>query len=101
MGEARLASNIAKLPALLKTTGEEIMSEAQAIAYTANFACLEKNGALRPGQLQTALRGTIGHPKAERNRLDYVLLADLLKQLEATLNSGSAPQLRAEGRRDD
>jgi hypothetical protein len=81
------------------------MSEAQAIAYTANFAtvtfkilieCLEKNGALRPGQLQTALRGTIGHPKAERNRLDYVLLADLLKQLEATLNSGSAPQLRAD-----
>jgi hypothetical protein len=66
--------------------------EAQAIAYTANYAsvvfkimieCLEKNGALRPGQVQTALRATIGHPKAERNRLDYVLFAGLLKQLEA------------------
>ena len=46
--------------------------EAQAIAYTANYAsvvfkimieCLEKNGALRPGQVQTALRATIAHPK--------------------------------------
>ena len=45
--------------------------EAQAIAYTANYAsvvfkimieCLEKNGALRPGQVQTALRATIAHP---------------------------------------
>jgi hypothetical protein len=66
--------------------------EAQAIAYTANYAsvvfkimieCLEKNGALRPGQVQTALRATIGHPKAERNRLGFVLLAGLLNQLEA------------------
>ena len=66
--------------------------EAQAIAYTANYAsvvfkivieCLEKNGALRPGQVQTALRATLGHPKAERQRLDYVLLAGLLSQLDA------------------
>jgi hypothetical protein len=68
------------------------MSEAQAIAYTANFATValrilieggEKNGALLPGQVQKALRATMGHPKAERHRLDYVLLADLLRQLEA------------------
>jgi hypothetical protein len=68
-------------------------SQAQAIAYAANFAsvtfkilieCLEKNGALLPGQVQKALRATIGHPKAERHRLDYVLLAELLKQLDAT-----------------
>ena len=67
--------------------------EAQAIAYTANYSsivfkimieCLEKNGALRPGQVQTALRATIGHPKAERHRLDYVLLLGLLKQLDVT-----------------
>ena len=65
--------------------------EAQAIAYTANYAsvvfkikCLEKNGSLRPGQVQTALRATIGHPKAERHRLDYVLLAGLLNQLDAS-----------------
>jgi hypothetical protein len=45
--------------------------------------CLEKNGALLPGQVQKALRATIGHPKAERHLLDYVLLADLLRQLEA------------------
>jgi hypothetical protein len=66
--------------------------EAQAIAYTANYAsvvfkimieCLEKNGSLRPGQVQTALRATIGHPKAEQHRLDYVLLAGLLNQLDA------------------
>jgi hypothetical protein len=67
--------------------------EAQAIAYTANYAsvvfkimieCLENNGALRPGQVPTALRATLGHPKAERQRLDYVLLAGLLSQLEAS-----------------
>jgi hypothetical protein len=67
--------------------------EAQAIAYTANYAsvvskivieCLETNGALRPGQVQPALRATLGHPKAERQRLDYVLLAGLLNQLDAT-----------------
>jgi hypothetical protein len=68
------------------------MSEAQAIAYTANFStvafkvlieCLERNGALQPGQIPKALRATLGHPAAEPHRLDYVLLADLLKQLEA------------------
>ena len=62
--------------------------EAQAIAYTTNYAsvvfkllieCLEANGALLPGQFQKALRATIGHPKAERHRLDYVLLTELLK----------------------
>jgi hypothetical protein len=67
--------------------------EAQAIAYTANYAsvvfkimieCLEKNGALLPGQVQKALRATIGHPRAEPHRLDYVLLAGLLNQLDAT-----------------
>ena len=72
---------------------EEKLMEAQALAYTTNYAsvvfkllieCLEANGALLPGQLQKALRGTIGHPKAERHRLDYVLLTELLKQLEAT-----------------
>jgi len=40
--------------------------EIQAIGYVANFTtvafkilieCLEKNGALRPGQIRTALRG--------------------------------------------
>ena len=65
--------------------------EAQAIAYTANYAtavfkilieCLEKNGALIPGQVQKALRATVGHPKAERHRLDYVLIAELLKELD-------------------
>jgi hypothetical protein len=45
--------------------------------------CLEANGALRPGQFQKALRATIGHPKAEPHRLDYVLLAELLNQLES------------------
>ena len=67
--------------------------EAQAIAYTANYAsavfkilieCLEKNGALLPGQFQKALRATIGHPKAERHRLDFMLLAELLDQLDST-----------------
>ena len=67
--------------------------EAQAIAYTANYAsvvfkilieCLEKNGALLPGQVQKALRATLGHPKAELHRLDFVFLAELLSQLDAT-----------------
>jgi hypothetical protein len=72
---------------------EEDVMEAQAIAYTANHAsivfkilieCLEKNGALLPGQVQKALRATIGHPKAEQHRLDFVLLAKLLHELDAT-----------------
>ena len=65
--------------------------EIQAIGYVANFTtvafkilieCLEKNGALRPGQIRTALRGTIAHPQAERGRLDYQMLADFLKRLD-------------------
>ena len=68
------------------------MSEAQAIAYTANFSsvavrllveCLEANGALRPGQFQKALKGTLAHPQSQLNRLDYVLLGDLLNQLDS------------------
>ncbi len=71
--------------------------EAQAIAYATNYAsvvfkllieCLEVNGALLPGQFQKALRGTIAHPNAERHRLDYVLLSELLKQLDATAKPG-------------
>jgi hypothetical protein len=63
----------------------------QASGYVANFTtvtfkilieCLEKNGALMPGQIWTALRGTIAHPKAEPGRLDYQMLADLLKRLD-------------------
>jgi hypothetical protein len=73
------------------------MMEAQAIAYTTNYAsvvfkllieCLEANGALHPGQFQKVLRATIAHPKAERQRLDYVLLSELLKQLEAAPERG-------------
>ena len=54
---------------------EEKLMEAQALAYTTNYAsvvfkllieCLEANGALLPGQFQKALRGTIGHLKAEQ-----------------------------------
>ena len=65
--------------------------EIQAIRYVANFAivahkilieCLERNGALRPGQFRTALRGTIAHPKAEQQQLDYQMLAELLERLD-------------------
>jgi hypothetical protein len=67
--------------------------ELQAIGHTANFAtiafrilieCLEKKGVLLPEQFQTALRKTIDHPKAERDRLDYQMLAELLKQLDGS-----------------
>jgi hypothetical protein len=67
-----------------------------AIRYVANFTtvtfkilieCLEKNAALRPGQIRTALRGTIAHPNAERDRLDYQMLADLLKRLDSSVES--------------
>jgi hypothetical protein len=70
--------------------------EIQAIQYVGNFTavafkilieCLEKNGALRPGQIRMALRGTIAHPQAERDRLDYQLLADLLKRLDDSVES--------------
>jgi hypothetical protein len=70
--------------------------EIQAIRYVANFTtvtlkilieCLEKNGALRPGQIRMALRGTIAHPKAERERLDYKMLADLLDRLDGSVQS--------------
>jgi hypothetical protein len=66
----------------------------QAIGHTANFAnvamrilvgCLEKNGALLPGQFQDALRATVEHPQAERERLDYQMLAQLLKSLEGEI----------------
>jgi hypothetical protein len=63
--------------------------EAQAANYASVvfkilIECLEKNGALLPGQVQKALRATVGHPQAERRRLDYVLLAELLNELDAT-----------------
>jgi hypothetical protein len=70
--------------------------EILAIRYVANFTtvtfkilieCLEKNGALRPGQIRTALRGTVAHPNAERDRFDYQLLADLLKRLDSSVES--------------
>jgi hypothetical protein len=54
------------------------------VVFKLLIECLEANKALRPGQFQKALRATIGHPKAEPHRLDYVLLAELLKQLEAS-----------------
>ena len=78
-------------------------SEAQALAYTANFAtaafkilveCLEKNGALHQGQFQRTLRTTIGCPDAELHRLDYVLLSELLNRLDERVSRyGPAPRM--------
>jgi hypothetical protein len=72
--------------------GRKIMEpELEAIGYSANFTtvalkilvgCLEKNGALMPGQVQTALRQTVEHPQAKTDRLDYQFLAQLLKALD-------------------
>jgi hypothetical protein len=71
--------------------------EDQAMGYMANFVttafsdlrdCLRENGALRPGQFERALQATIDHPNAQRERLDYKLLAVLVATLE-----GSHPKL--------
>lgn len=71
--------------------------EEQALGYMANFVtiafadlrdCLRENGALRPGQFESALNATIDHPDADRERLDYKLLANLVAALE-----GSHPPL--------
>jgi hypothetical protein len=68
--------------------------ELQAIGYLANFTtvafkilvgCLEKNGALLPDQFRTALQSTVEHPQAQRDRLDYQFLAELLKQLDGAV----------------
>jgi hypothetical protein len=69
--------------------------ELQAIGYSANFTtvalkilvqCLEKNGALMPGQIETALRKTLEHPGAEKERLDYQFLAELVKVLDGSVD---------------
>jgi hypothetical protein len=71
--------------------------EDQALGYMANFItmafvdlrdCLRESGALRPGQFERALHATIDHPNAQRERLDYKLLASLVGTLE-----GSHPKL--------
>jgi hypothetical protein len=71
--------------------------EDQALGYVANFvavalaeltSCLKSNGALHPGQFETALRETITRQGAEHERLDYELLAHLVSLLE-----GSQPKL--------
>jgi hypothetical protein len=71
--------------------------EDQALGYMANFItiafadlrdCLRENGALRPGQFESVLHATIEHPDADRERLDYKLLANLVATLE-----GSHPKL--------
>ena len=68
----------------------------QTLGYAANFTvvafkllvqCLEKNGALLPDQIEAALRETVEHPKAPRDRFDYQLLGELLKQLQGSSGS--------------
>jgi hypothetical protein len=61
------------------------------LAHTSNFVaialvilvnCLKNEGALGPRQYEDALRATIEADGAQRDRLDYQLLAQLLAVLE-------------------
>jgi hypothetical protein len=44
--------------------------------------CLLNNGALKPGQFAASLKGSFNHPDADWERLDYVILRQLAKELE-------------------
>jgi len=64
---------------------------AAGLAYTANFVtialldlvhCLKNQGALGERQYENALRATIEADGAQRDRLDYQFLAQLLAVLE-------------------
>ena len=63
----------------------------QAIALTTNGVltafviltnCLKNNQALEPDQVENGLRGTINMEGAERDRLDYQVMQQLLARLE-------------------
>ncbi len=63
----------------------------QALAATMNCVtttfvilanCLKNNGALNSEQLEDGLRGTINAENADRDRLDYQLLQQILARLE-------------------
>ncbi len=63
----------------------------QAIALTLNGVetalvilvnCLKNNGALRPDQFENGLRATINADGADRERLDYQVMAHFLDYLE-------------------
>ena len=64
--------------------------EDQAIGYAANFTCvaltilvncLKKEGALGTTQFEDELQDTLSAEGADRARLDYMFLKDLLKHL--------------------
>lgn len=77
-------------------------SDIEALALTANFSataftilvnCLKNNGALKPTQFEDALRWTVSQPNAERIRLDYQFLEQLLNNLERQNPDKTPPQL--------
>src|SRR6478735_7990406 len=55
---------------------------ANMVALTTLARCLVNAGALPEGLFETALRDTIEHEGADRERPDYKLLAQLLEELE-------------------
>lgn len=80
-----------------------MLPQDEAAAHVANFVtvalidlvhCLKNQGAIEARQYENALRTTIEHPDAPRERLDYVFLAELLRQLEKR-EPGKSPEIDA------
>ena len=64
---------------------EELVSylaNANNAAFTCLMECLLTNGALKPGQLVAAIKGTFNYPAADWERMDYVFLRLLTVALE-------------------
>ena len=60
------------------------------MSYVILANCLKNNGALHDGQLETALKQTIEADGADKDRLDYQVMAQVL----ATLEGRRPPRLR-------
>lgn len=58
------------------------VANAYAVAFNLLAKCLRENGSLRDGQIEAELRATIEYPDAQRHRLDYQFLENLLNLME-------------------
>jgi hypothetical protein len=59
-----------------------LMGNGLMMSYVILAKCLKNNGALHDGQLETALKQTIEADGADKDRLDYQVMAQALAALE-------------------
>ena len=58
------------------------VTNAMVNAFSILHKCLLNTGALKQGQFSEALKGTFNYPEADWDRLDYVVLRVLAKEIE-------------------